>query len=116
MARTALTVSKVKRTSLTVVPTPPAADVANGNFCLNDGATWLEFTNADGASVHNVTVSVASGVDGLTAGPRTYAVAASAAAVKTGMFPLAFYGNQLLINADSTQIKINAFSALGPGT
>lgn len=114
-ARTLLTVLPVVRTSLRPTPAPAtAADVANGNVCANDGCTWLEFTNTDGGATHTVTVSVPAGVDGLAAGPRTYTLPISALAQKAGIFPIQFYGNTLLINADSALVKINVFTAIGP--
>lgn len=114
MARTQTTVLSVNRTALRATGTPPAVDVTNGNFCLNDGATFLEITNADGASTHVLTVTVVSGVDGLTAGPRSYTVPISAAVQKTGIFPMAFYGETILYNGDSAQLKVQPYSLLGP--
>lgn len=39
------------------------ADVANGNSFLNDGHTWLVFSNASGSSTVNITVTVVAKVD-----------------------------------------------------
>lgn len=114
MARTQTTVLSVNRTTLRATGTPPAVDVANGNFCLNDGATFLEITNADGANTHVLTVVVVSGVDGLTAGPRSYTIPISAAVQKTGIFPMAFYGEVLLYNGDNANLKVQPYSLLGP--
>lgn len=109
MARTQLTVRQITRLALLAATTPPAADVANGNVCTNDGCTFFAFTNTD-VVPRNVTVQVASGVDGLTAGPRTYPLPVSAASQYTGIFPVLFYGNTLLINADSTNVKISVYT------
>lgn len=114
MARTQVTVLSVNRTALRATGTPPAVDVANGNFCLNDGATFLEVTNADGAATHVLTVTVVSGVDGLTAGPRSYTVPISAAVQKVGMYPLSFYGEIILFNGDNANLKVQPYSLLGP--
>lgn len=114
MSRTPLTVYPVVRTALRATPVPVAGDVANGNIITNDGATFLELTNADGANTHTCTVQVASGVDGLTAGPRTYTLPISAAVQKTGVFPVAAYGPTLLINVDNANVKVNAFTLIGP--
>jgi hypothetical protein len=113
--RTALGVTSVTRTALAAFPTPTVAgDVANGNVIPNDGATLLALVSGD-ANTHVLTVQVVSGVDGLTAGPRSYPVPVAASGVQvTGPFPLASYGTQLLVNADSAQIKIAAYSLLGP--
>jgi hypothetical protein len=113
--RTPLTVTSISRTALTALPTPTVAgDVANGNVAPNDGATFLAVVSGD-ASTHNLTVTVVSGVDGLTAGPRSYTVPVAASGVQAcGPFPLQYYGSQLLINADSAQVKVAAYSLLGP--
>lgn len=114
--RTATSVTSISRTTLTAFPQPSAAgDAVNGNVSLNDGATFLAVFNADGASAHGLTVQVVSGVDGLTAGPRSYAIPTSASGTQTvGPFPVSSYGSQLLWNVDSTQLKVAAYSLLGP--
>lgn len=113
--RTSITVTSVSRNALAAFPAPSVAgDVTNGNVCPNDGATMLAVLNADGAATHGLTVTVASGVDGLTAGPRPYTVPISANTQVAGPFPVQFYGSQLLFNVDSTQLKVAAYSLLGP--
>jgi hypothetical protein len=113
--RTPLPVVTLTRTALTGFPTTSFADAVNGNVFANDGATSLIVFNSDASNVHNLTVQVASGVDGLTAGPRTYAVPVSGSGTQLlGPFPLQWYGNQLLVTADSALIKLGAFSQLGP--
>jgi len=113
--RTPLTVASVSRLVLTPFPAPSVAgDVANGNVSPNDGATFLAVLSGD-ASSHGLTVTVASGVDGLTAGPRPYTIPGSASGTQiVGPFPLQFYGSQLLWNVDSAQLKVAAYSLLGP--
>lgn len=113
--RTPLSVATVSRLALTPLPTPTVAgDVANGNVSPNDGATMLAVVSGD-ASPHGLTVQVASGVDGLTAGPRPYTIPGSASGVQAvGPFPIQFYGSQLLWNVDSAQLKVAAYSLLGP--
>ena len=113
--RTSTSVTSVSRTALTAFPQPSVAgDVTNGNVSPNDGATFLAVLNADGAATHGLTVTVASGVDGLTAGPRPYTLPISASTQIVGPFPIQFYGSQLLWNVDSTQLKVAAYSLLGP--
>lgn len=113
--RTALAVASVSRLVLTPFPAPTVAgDVANGNVSPNDGATFLAVLSGD-AATHGLTVQVASGVDGLTAGPRPYTVPVAASGTQiVGPFPVAFYGSQLLWNVDSAQVKVAAYSLLGP--
>lgn len=113
--RTQTTVTTVSRTALTAIPAPSVAgDVTNGNFALNDGATMLLVLNADGGSTHVLTVQVASGVDGLTAGPRSYTCPISAVAQAVGPFPVQFYGSVLNFNVDNANLKVAAYSLLGP--
>jgi hypothetical protein len=115
MARTLLNAASVSRLALTPFPAPSVAgDVANGNVTPNDGATVLAVLSGD-ASTHALTVAVASGVDGLTAGPRSYTVPVAASGAQLiGPFPIQYYGTQLLWNADSAQVKVAAYSMLGP--
>lgn len=114
--RTSTAVTSVSRTALTAFPQPSAAgDVANGNVSLNDGATFLAVFNADGASTHVLTVQVVNGVDGLTAGPRSYTIPTSGSGTQiTGPFPLFAYGAQLLWNVDNAQLKVTPYSLLSP--
>ncbi len=113
--RTSLSVSSVSRLALTALPAPSVAgDVTNGNVSSNDGATFLAVLNSDGAATHGLTVTVASGVDQLTAGPRPYTIPISGTTQIVGPFPLQFYSSQLLWNVDSTQLKVAAYSLLGP--
>lgn len=114
--RTAVSVTSVSRTAQTAFPQPSVAgDVANGNVAANDGATLLAVFNADGASTHVLTVQVAAGVDGLTAGPRTYTVPVSASGTQlVGPFPLVYYSSQLNFNVDNANLKVAAYSVLGP--
>jgi len=115
MARTLLNAATVSRFLLTAFPTPTVAgDVANGNVSPNDGATMLAVVSGD-AATHGLTVTVASGVDGLTAGPRSYTVPVAASGVQVlGPFPVQYYGPQLLWNVDSAQVKVAVYSLLGP--
>lgn len=114
--RTATAVTSVTRFGLTSFPAPSVAgDVANGNVSPNDGATMLAVLNGDAANPHNLTVQVVSGVDGLTAGPRTYSIPVTGSGTQLcGPFPLQFYGSQLLWNVDNANLKVQPYSLLGP--
>jgi hypothetical protein len=114
--RTPTSVTSVSRNALLAFPAPSVAgDVTNGNVSPNDGATMFAVLNSDGAVVHNLTVQVASGVDGLTAGPRSYAIPVTASGTQlVGPFPLVFYGSQLLWNVDNALLKVALYSLLGP--
>jgi len=114
--RTATSVTKVSRTGLTAFPAPSVAgDAGNGNVSPNDGATMIAVLNGDAAAAHNLTVELATGVDGLTSGTRTYVVPASASGTQVvGPFPIESYGSRLLWNVGSTQLKVALYSLLGP--
>jgi hypothetical protein len=113
--RTVVPVLTCTRTALLDLPAPSQAfDVANGNFCYNDGATALILLNSDGGNTHTLTVQLAAGQDGLTTGPRTLTLPISANRKMTGVWPIQFYGNQLLISADSALVLVQAVSLLGP--
>lgn len=113
--RTPTSVVSVSRTALVAFPQPSVAgDAVNGNVSLNDGATVLAVFNAD-SSTHNLTVQVAAGVDGLTAGPRAYVVPVTASGTQlVGPFPIQFYGSQLLWTVDNANVKVAPYSLLGP--
>lgn len=111
--RTLVPVLTCVRTALLDLPAPSqASDVANGNFCLNDGATALILLNTDGGATHTLSVQVVSGIDGVTAGPRQLTLPISANRKMTGVWPLQFYGNQLFFSADSALVLVQAVSLL----
>lgn len=112
--RTQSTVTTISRAAITTVANPSvAADAVNGNFCLNDGATTLRLLNSD-SSTHTLTVALASGVDGATAGPKSYTVAVSGSVQEVGPFPIQFYGGQLNFNLDSALVRVLPVSTFGP--
>lgn len=112
--RTQVAVTTVSRAALTAVAAPSvAADVANGNFIVNDGATELRLVNSD-SSTHTLTVQMVAGIDGQTVGPRSYTVAVSALRQEVGPFPVQFYGSQLAFNLDSTLVAVQPVSTFGP--
>jgi len=114
--RTPTTVTSVSRTALTPFPAPSAAgDAVNGNVSPNDGATLIAVLNGDAGSTHGLTVQVVNGVDGLTAGPRSYTIPVSASGTQLlGPYPIQYYGSQLLWTVDSSQLKVALYSLLGP--
>lgn len=90
---------------------PPAEstpDVAQGNYIPNSGSVYVLLRNSNGsATVRNLTVAFANGVDGQTVTPRPYAVDAGDS-MWIGPFPVTTYGAQLNVNADNTELKISA--------
>lgn len=112
-ARTLVSPLVVSRSTLINFPAPTlAADVTNGNFCPNDGATALILINSDSVQ-HTLTVQLAAGVDGKSV-TATYPVLITGQRQWTGVFPLQWYGSQLLFNLDSSLVLVQAMSFLGP--
>jgi len=91
---------------------PTAADTVNGNVSLNDGYTWIEMTNTSGAS-RSVTLFVPQGFDAdLLISNRTYTMPANGV-YGTGVFPMSFYGPNLLYTASGSGISFRAISMRG---
>jgi len=74
----------------------------------NDGRTWIEATNTDGAASHTVTFAIPGTVDGQAIGDRAETLAASASA-RYGPFPASVYGLSLGITVDSAMITLAAY-------
>jgi hypothetical protein len=94
-------------------PAPKAADTVNGNVSINDGYTWLEMTNTAGVS-RTVTLFIPQGFDNdLLISNRIYTLPASALPYYTGVFPVSYYGSQILYTASGAGISFRAISQRG---
>lgn len=114
MAATPLTVIQQDRfTLISSVTTPGVAmDVANGNVVANDGYTEIELTLTGGVA-RTVTVDIPGGVDfDLTAPDRIYTLPADGI-YRAGVFPVAVYGSELLLQASGAGVAIRVFSLRG---
>lgn len=114
-ARTEIKVAQISRFGLITATTPyapAAADLANGNLAANDGYTWLELTNAAGAS-RTVTVLIPGGVDQDLASPSRNFTLPNNGVYYTGVFPLPVYGSQLLFSASAAGVSVRAFTMRG---
>jgi len=111
MARTQTTVNKIIATGTGLTPVAQAAvDVANGNYCRNNGKTWLEVTNTNGAAQSRVlTVHFNRKVAGQTVTPKTYTLAAGASR-RIGPFDPANYGGLLNFNGDHAELTVAAYT------
>lgn len=108
MARTPVPVTTIVRDGV-ADPAPVDGDTVNNHQVENPhGDMWLEVDNADAGGAHNLTVRVDRTVDGQPVTARQYAIAASTTRRRLGPFPVADYGRLLLVDVDSTQIKIRA--------
>ncbi len=90
MARTALTVQNVIRTSNGLTPSYTAANV-DGHSIVNDGKkTFLQIKNT-GVSACVVTIQTPGTVDGLAVTERTATVGATTGDKMIGPFPQEYY-------------------------
>lgn len=110
MARTDLTVNTLTRAAATAAPAEVTADAVNGNSYVNGPTTFVFVRNAHATLTKNVTVSVLVTIDGTTTATvaKTYTLPANMAAGvyrEIGPFPADKYGDNVLINGESTDIK-----------
>lgn len=93
-------------------PAPVGADATNGNLSDNDGYTFLEMTNASGAS-RTVTVTIPGGVDQDLASPSRVFTLPGNGVYLTGVFPIETYGAQLLYTASGSGVSFRPTSLRG---
>jgi hypothetical protein len=109
MARAEIPVTAV--TTAGIAPTTPTAgDSVNGHFVVNDGRTWLEVTNLDGSNPHTLSARLPN-VDGQAVTPKPFVIAANTTSPrKIRLGDPHLYGRKVLIDADSSQLKIAAYT------
>lgn len=110
MARTELTVNALTRAAATAAPAEVTADAVNGNYYVNGETTFMVARNTHATLTKNVTVSVPVTIDGVTTYQvaKTYTLPANMASGvyrEIGLFPADKYGDQVLVNGESTDIK-----------
>lgn len=108
MARTDLTVNVVNRSAITAVPAETTADIVNGNQYANGPTTWVTVRNAHASASKNLTVTVPTTVDGIAGTvTKVYAIPQSATqSYDVGPFPADKYGSTVLLNGETTDIKL----------
>jgi hypothetical protein len=114
MARTIIPVTSMNRRATVPNATETNADPVNNMFIVNDGATWIEVRNNNGAVSRSFTVEEPNLVDGdLLIADRTYTLTPSQT-VKVGPFPRSLYGETLLIDipVGQTDLRFTAYSLL----
>lgn len=84
-------------------------DATNFHEVANNGGTWIEVRNADGAGAHTVTIKVAKTVDSQTVTSRTYSIALSASR-RIRLGDPNVYGNPTQVDVDSSQLKLTAYT------
>lgn len=109
MARALIVTVQLTRTALTLPPTATVLDSVNGNYCQNDGATFLWLSNGAGVT-RTVSVEVPEDVDAdLPVSSRTFTLLAGQAGY-TGIFPRQIYGSQLLVDVSGATVSAVAYS------
>lgn len=107
MART-LIPNTVAKSHGTLLATPAAADVANGNYIQNDGTVRLHAKNTNAASTNRtVTIAIPTTVDSQSVTSITQAIAPGATWV-FGPFPVSIYGTQLAVNGDNAELLFHS--------
>jgi hypothetical protein len=84
-------------------------DVANGNYAINDGMTFL-YLVSDG-STRTVTVTTPVTVNGFAVADDPISIAANSFG-QYGPFPVAAFGPQLLLDFSNTALKCLLLSYL----
>lgn len=113
MARTKVTTSRVTRTVGKKWTTAglTAGDVTNGNYADNDGATMVIAYNAHATLARTVTFVTPETVDGGAIADLAQSLAALEYGI-FGPFPRSIYGSQLMIDPQTTDIKLLPISYL----
>lgn len=109
MARAAITFVRLDRHVFTPNPVATTLDSVNGNFALNDGASFLELNNTALVS-RTISVEVPEQVDqNLPVTSRTYTLNAGQVG-KTGIYPREVYGSQLLVDVSGAGVQCVVYS------
>jgi hypothetical protein len=111
MARTSLPVTR----SSHLVSVPLNAfvnDATNDLQMVNDGHTIILVENT-GVVTRNVAFVITNTIDGVTPAPLSFALTAGQA-VPFGPHPQSEYSSLLLINLDSTDLHVRAFTVFAP--
>lgn len=113
MARANIPVNQIQRDTgiLNSAVTPVTGDATNFHSMANNGVSWIEAKNINGASTsHNVTVHIDDTVDGQAVTSKVYAVPAGDTR-RIGPFPVKIYGNPVLIDVNSVEFQLEAWQS-----
>lgn len=111
MARVEVPVRPVVRTAFVSNAAEVTADATNDHFVVNDGGTWVEARNTNAAS-RTFDVQVPTIVDGTqTVASRTYTVPGLGSG-KAGPFPREVYGETLLVDVATADLRFTAYTLL----
>lgn len=85
-------------------------DAVNNHTMANDGQTWIEVRNSNGASTARVlTVRLPGTKDGQAYTPKTYSIAAGKT-ISLGPWPADIYGGDVLMDVAHAELKLASFS------
>jgi hypothetical protein len=99
MARTPISWTEPSKSG-TLLPSPTAADVSNGNVVVGNDGNVVVVAKNTGASVRNVVVTPTATVDGLVPAARTSPIAAGTSML-FGPWEVANYSTSLQISGDN---------------
>lgn len=115
MPRVNIPVNTVDRTFFRTNAAEVTGDPANDHVMINDGYTFLEVRNTNAAN-QTFDVHVDGNIDDIPlAEIRTYTVngtGVGTATGKTGIFPRELYGETLLIDVATTDLRFTAYTLL----
>lgn len=108
MARTNLPATLITRAGIA-----PGAEVAgdsvnNHSFDNTNSNVLLLVRNADGSGAHTVTIHLSQTVDGQAVASRAVSIPLSASRY-FGPFPRSEYGATVLVDVDSSQLKLSTY-------
>lgn len=83
-------------------------DTTNGHSFNNDGRVWLEARNSAGTATRNVTLHLATTVDGQTVADRTIPVPINSTK-KVGPFPTDTYGATVTFDVDNAELRLATY-------
>lgn len=109
MARTNVPVTAISRAGIAPAAEVNGDSVNHHSFANTNSNVILLVRNADGAGAHTVTISINETVDGQVVTARAVSIPLSASRY-FGPFPAGVYGTTVLLDVDSSQLKLSAYS------
>jgi hypothetical protein len=107
MSRVNIPVTSIVRTASTATPAEVVGDATNNHSYANADHVFLTVRNAHATLPKNLTVLIPATIDGQAVTSKVYAIPALATH-DVGPFPVQFYGSTVLVNVESTDLKLIA--------
>jgi hypothetical protein len=107
MPRVNIPVTTVNRTAFTATPSEVPGDATNNHSYTNAEGVFLTVRNAHATLPKNLTVLIPTTIDGQSVTSKVYPIPALATG-DVGPFPVQYYGSTVLVNVESTDLKLIA--------